>query len=487
MIKIKNWNFSIILTIIFIVFGIFLYTLFDPVKSTELLSTLYRNAAVIFESTFQYGTLVLIAFLIIFALSPKGSKVISITGRDKYSYISWGFMIFTAGMGASILYWAPIEWAYYFNEPPTGIKNNDEMINNYAISYSNFHWGISGWALYCLPALAFAISLIKNPDNPLTFSGIFIGNVKKYKFLGWILDLIFIVSIISGAAIAIGLSFPLIAKIFSTIFNISFSINFQFMVLLLCLLIVAVTTALGLTKGIKKLSEFNIYLVIFLLGFILINGNTADLLNYSYVSLKTLFSNFFEMSTLTNDVFVQDWTVFYWAWWMALSPFVGTFVVNISNGKTLRELILGTVFIGAFGSMLHFLIIGNYSFYLFSNDIVNVIALISSGETNTAIVNIIGTLPFRNFILLVYAIVMIIFMCTTYNSCAYVLAASSMKTTSNEPDILLRILFSIVLMVLPGLFLVVDGFELTKNILLLSSIPLIFIFVAMIYFSIKNV
>ena len=137
--------------------------------------------------------------------------------------------------------------------------------------------------------------------------------------------------------------------------------------------------------------------------------------------------------------------------------------------------------------MLHFLIIGNYSFYLFSNDIVNVIALISSGETNTAIVNIIGTLPFRNFILLVYAIVMIIFMCTTYNSCAYVLAASSMKTTSNEPDILLRILFSIVLMVLPGLFLVVDGFELTKNILLLSSIPLIFIFVAMIYFSIKNV
>ena len=100
-------------------------------------------------------------------------------------------------------------------------------------------------------------------------------------------------SIISGAAIAIGLSFPLIAKIFSTIFNISFfSINFQFMVLLLCLLIVAVTTALGLTKGYKKISEFNIYLVIFLLGFILINGNTADLLNYSYVSLKTLFSNF---------------------------------------------------------------------------------------------------------------------------------------------------------------------------------------------------
>ncbi|GIS25148.1 MAG: hypothetical protein CM15mP126_3910 [Gammaproteobacteria bacterium] len=80
------------------------------------------------------------------------------------------------------------------------------------------------------------------------------------------------------------------------------------------------------------------------------------------------------MSTLTNDVFVQDWTVFYWAWWMALSPFVGTFVVNISNGKTLRELILGTVFIGAFGSMLHFLIIGNYSFYLFQM-ICEVIAL----------------------------------------------------------------------------------------------------------------
>ena len=84
MIKIKDWNFSIILTILFIVFGIFSYTLFDPIKSTELLSKLYRNAAVIFESAFQYGTLALITFLIIFALSPKGAKVISITGRDKY-------------------------------------------------------------------------------------------------------------------------------------------------------------------------------------------------------------------------------------------------------------------------------------------------------------------------------------------------------------------------------------------------------------------
>ena len=125
--------------------------------------------------------------------------------------------------------------------------------------------------------------------------------------------------------------------------------------------------------------------------------------------------------------------------------FVGTFVVNISNGKTLRELILGTVFIGAFGSMLHFLIIGNYSFYLFSNAFPRIVSSQFSNKISILIIS--RYLPFRNFILLVYAIVMIIFMCTTYNSCAYVLAASSMKTTSNEPDLLLRILFSIVLMV----------------------------------------
>ncbi|MBD62893.1 MAG: hypothetical protein CMD68_02300 [Gammaproteobacteria bacterium] len=488
MMNFKDWNTSILAIVLISIFGIFFYSFMDPTNASAYLSSAYEFLAIKFENIFQYGAIILIIFLILFALSKKGSTQLQIQGRDEYSLFSWGVMIFTAGMGASILYWSPIEWAHYYNEPPFNLDDSLDQKVLFARSYSNFHWGLTGWAIYTIPALAFAVKLNKDFNINLTFSGILVGNPKSIfdKFVGSLLDFIYIVSIISGAAIAIGVSFPLIALLTSNIFNYDISSSAELAILMICFLIVGMSTILGLSKGIKRLSLVNIFLVFLLLASFLFLGPTGDIFSLSIESIAILSKNFFKMSTYTGSEFVQNWTVFYWAWWLALSPFVGSFVVNISNGKTLREIIFGTMVIGSLGSMFHFLIIGNYSYLMFSENIVNVPQMIESGNSNLAILMIIQTLPYEKFFLGIYSFVMLIFLCTTYDSCAYVLSSSAMKSMKKNPDIILRLIFSALLMVLPGLFLFVDGIEFTKNILLISSIPILFIFLAMMYVSVKD-
>ena len=166
--------------------------------------------------------------------------------------------------------------------------------------------------------------------------------------------------------------------------------------------------------------------------------------------------------------------------------FDGGFFIPSDSTALLRELIFGTMFIGALGSIFHFLIIGNYSYLLFSQNEIDIPGLIFEGNSNQAILMIIQTLPYENIFLCLYSIVMLIFLCTTYDSCAFVLASAGMKSMKKNPDVLLRIIFSLVLMILPGLFLFVDGLEFTKNILLISSIPLLIVFVAMMYISVRD-
>jgi len=486
--NVKDWNISIVSIVLISVIGIFAYSIFDPSNASKQLSEIYSFLALKFEKTFQYGALLLIIFLIAFAVSKKGLIKVKIHGRDEYSIFSWGVMIFTAGMGASILYWSPIEWAHYFNNPPFNIEENFQQKSKLSRTYSNFHWGLTGWAIYTIPALAFAVSINKNSETKLTFSGIFLAEPKNVleRLAGSILDLIYIISIISGAALAIGVSFPLIALLISNVFNVDTNSFTELIILLICFVVVCFSSILGLTKGIKRLSLLNIFLVFILLFSFLVFGPTKEIISLSSESLVALAKNFLKMSFYSGDEFVQNWTVFYWAWWLALSPFVGGFVVSISNGKTLRELIFGTMFIGALGSMFHFLIIGNYSYLLFSQNEIDIPGLIFEGNSNQAILMIIQTLPYENIFLCLYSIVMLIFLCTTYDSCAFVLASAGMKSMKKNPDVLLRIIFSLVLMILPGLFLFVDGLEFTKNILLISSIPLLIVFVAMMYISVRD-
>ena len=196
-----------------------------------------------------------------------------------------------------------------------------------------------------------------------------------------------------------------------------------------------------------------------------------------------------ELSTATGTEISRDWSVFYWAWWLALAPMVGAFIINISNNKSLRQMILGTILIGGFGCIFSMAILSNLSISLFESNTYNAPDLISNSlqTREEIIVRTIGTLSFGKYILIAFLIICIIFLCTTYDSTSYVLAGASMKSSEQASSKSLRVVYAIILVVQPTLLMFMGGVDAFKWIMVIASVPLLFINMLLIYSIIKNV
>ena len=229
------------------------------------------NLSTRFESVYLYGSFCLFLFLIILAISSYGSVVINIKNKKEYSITSWSSMLFAAGIGATLLYWSTIEWIEYYNILSADDKYNRSDSLIYSRTYPVFHWGPTAWSIYCLPVVAFGLSLTKKPNSSLTFSGIL--NINN-KFLRLLFDVIFIGSIICAAGVGLGLSFPLISSVISTIFNIERTFVLDITTIVICSSIFATSAYFGIQKGIKRLSNLNIILVILFLFLVFFLGPT---------------------------------------------------------------------------------------------------------------------------------------------------------------------------------------------------------------------
>ena len=483
----KDWNLSLILIPILLSFFISLYVLLDVDKSTETLGFFYEVASLKLENVYELGAFGVIVFLLILCFLPIGSTKIELIDRPIFSNTSWGAMMFVAGMGASILWASPVEWAQTMNSQPFGLDSTSNGIIQYSQAYPLFHWGFVGWALYALPGVAFTIAILKNPDVQLTFGGILIkdDNVLS-KLLKNIFDIVFILAILAGAGVGMGVSFPVIAEMTSYLLGIDNTFSFQILVLIFCLCVFGTSVYKGLESGIKRLSNINVFLVIIMLLIILIAGPTKYIISNSIESTLFMIKNYIDMSFFSESSFAQSWTVFYWAWWMALAPFVGTFILQISNGKSIRQMILGTILIGSLATFLHFYVLGGLTLNLYERGVMDVPELVKNIPSGRIALEALLTLPLGYYLIILYAFIATIFLCTTYDSCSYVLASTAMKQASTKPTKSLRIIFALLLVVQPIIIMSLDGIDSIKYILVLSSIPLIFIYALMIFYISKN-
>ena len=202
-----------------------------------------------------------------------------------------------------------------------------------------------------------------------------------------------------------------------------------------------------------------------------------------------MLKNFVEMSVTTGTEISINWSVFYWAWWLALAPMIGTFIVNVSNNKSLRQIIFGTIFIGSIGCIFSMLILSNLSISLFESGSIDGPNLIENNliTRESLVVETLSSLNYSNILLIVFSVILIIFLCTTYDSATYVLASASMKKSSMESSKSLRVLFAILLVVQPTLLMYLNGVDSFKWIMVIFSVPLLFIYLMLIYSILKNV
>ena len=264
------------------------------------------------------------------------------------------------------------------------------------------------------------------------FSGILLK--KQSGPIRIILDIFFIGAILTGAGVGLALSFPLLSAAISKLFNINQSLYLDFLMLFICMCVVAISVYRGLQNGIKKLSNFNIILVIIFLFLILITGPTKYIIFNTLESFSYVIKNYFSLS-LTKSKYSLDWTVFYWAWYIALAPAVGAFIVNISNNKTVRELIFGAIIVGSLGCIFHIGVLSNISIYFYENAILDAPKIYEDGSltSHALVVETISSLNFGLVFLIIFAIIAVVFLCTTYDSLSYILATASMKNFKTNP------------------------------------------------------
>ncbi len=356
----------------------------------------------------------------------------------EFSTPSWVAMMFTAGIGIGITNWAFVEPIFYFQTPPFGIEAGTPQAAEWAHMYGQFHWSMVPWAIYALPALPIAYSLYvrKQPSCRIsTASGGVLGR-QGSDWLGIGIDLIVVLAIIGAAGTSLGLGLPLVSALVARCLSLPDTPMLHFGVLVMWTAVFGTSVYLGLDKGIRILADLNAILAIVFLLFVLVAGPTVFILNMSTNSIGLMLDNLFRMSFWMDPIvksgFPEDWTVFYWGWWIAYAPMVGLFVARISRGRTIREVIIGQVIWGSLGCMAFFAVGGGYSLHAEMNGILDISAALNESGIPAAVVAIVSSLPGGTFTLFIFTILCIIFLATTLDSSAYVLASVSTKNLTGE-------------------------------------------------------
>ncbi len=297
---------------------------------------------------------------------------IRLGGRDAkpdYSYWSWFSMLFSAGMGIGLLFYSVAEPIMHASAPPFhGVEAFSEQAVKDAMKLTYFHWGLHAWGIYALVGLALAYFAF-NRGQPLTIRSAFrplLGS-KVDGPLGNLIDILAVVATLFGVATSLGLGVQQVNAGLGYLFGVSESATTQVLLITGITALATVSVVLGLDGGIRRLSEINLSVAAVLLVFVLFAGPTLFLLNGFVQNLGAYAQDFLRLSTWTETYqrthWQESWTVFYWAWWIAWSPFVGMFIARISRGRTIREFLLGVLLVPTLMTFIWLSIFGNAALY----------------------------------------------------------------------------------------------------------------------------
>lgn len=447
-------------------------------------------------SVYLFIGLAILIFVLYIAIGKYGNVTLGkATDKPEFNNFSWAAMLFCAGIASDILYWGIIEWAFYYQDPPHGGKGMTDSALNYATMYGMFHWGPIAWATFVLPALCIGYLLFvkKKPIYKVSQTLRPILKGQTDGLVGKIVDIIFIFGLLGGAATSLALGVPMITAGIERLTGIDGdNMLMRGAILFLVTAIFAYSSYSGLKKGIKVLSDWNVILSFVLLGFVLIVGPTVFIMETTITSMGNMIKNFFEMATWLEPFggiggrketnFPQQWTIFYWSWWIVYAPFIGLFIARISKGRTLKEVVLGTIIYGTLGCMLFFGIFGNYAVFLQISGQFDVIQNLNTHGTEATIIEVLHQLPFHNIIIVLFMLSAVLFLATTFDSGSYILAAASQKKVIGEPLKANRLYWAFALCLLPFALMLVGGekaLEVLKTAALLASVPVLVVFVMM--------
>ncbi|MEH6530622.1 MAG: BCCT family transporter [Photobacterium frigidiphilum] len=438
-------------------------------------------------------------FMIYIVFSDIGQiKLGDADEKPEFATASWAAMLFCGGIGASILYWGTIEWAYYYQSPPFQLESGSEEAVRWAATYGIFHWGPIAWSIYMIPAIPIAYFFYVRKQPVLKVSAALmpiIGEARSHGKLGKFIDILFIFGLLGGAATTLGLAAPLINEGISYLFGIPSTTTTQIGVLLLCTALFAYSSYKGMDEGIKVLSNINFWGALGLLAFVLCAGPTLFMLETGLDSIGRMLSNFFVMATWAEPFggygtfedthFPQDWTIFYWAWWLVFAPSMGLFVARISRGRTIKQMVSGAIFFGSSGCALYFMILGNYGLSLQLSGQLDVVSILNEDGPTRAIFSILEQLPMSTMVIAVFTLLCIIFTATTFDSISFILASVVQNNVTEDPMRWNRLFWAFTLSFMPSVLMFMGDLATLQTAAIVGGLPLLVIAVMLMISGVK--
>ena len=441
---------------------------------------------------FVLGGTIFVAFVIVIALSNFGTiRLGTADERPEFKTTSWIAMMFAAGMGIGLMFYGAAEpLAMYLD----GVPGHDEHEVGTAMAQTMFHWTLHPWAVYAILGLAIAYSTFRLGRKQLLSSAFIplIGEKAANGWLGKLIDGFAVFATIFGTACSLGLGALQISSGLEAsgfVDNPSTKLTIGIVtVLTLAFLLSAMS---GVSKGIQWLSNANMVVAAILAIFVFVFGPTVAQLNMLPTAVGSYLQNFFEMAARTAESsdgqageFLSGWTIFYWAWWISWSPFVGTFLARISRGRTVREFCLGVMLVPAGLSTVWFAIFGGTAIKMEQAGE----SIVGDGSNEEQLFNLLHALP-GGYVMGVFALILLgTFFITSADSASTVMASMT-QSGKTEAKPWLAAMWGLATAFV-GLTLLISGgsdaLNSLQSVTIVAATPFLFILIALMFAIVKD-
>lgn len=480
--SVRVFSISAVLIVAFV-----LYAGLASVSATELFRSM--QSWIVFNLGWFY--VLVVAGFLIFALGLAISRYGEVRlGPDDsvpdYSYPSWFAMLFSAGMGIGLMFFGVAEPLLHFAHPPVpGTDPQSVEAAREAMRVSFLHWGFHAWSIYIVIGLSLAYFGFRH-GLPLTIRSTLypVLGERIHGPLGDLVDIFAVLGTVFGVATSLGFGAMQVNAGLDYLFGVQMSVGVQLVLIAIITLIATASVAAGLDAGIRRLSMFNMALAILLLLFVLVAGPTVFLLSAFPQNTGSYLSEIFELSfrqfAYEPTSWMGDWTLFYWGWWIAWSPFVGMFIARISRGRTIREFVTGVLIVPALFTFLWMTIFGDTAIHAVLTGTAPELVAMVDANLPVAVFALFEQLPWSGLTSLLAVILVVTFFVTSSDSGSLV---TGMITSGGDPNPPLwnRVFWAVTKGVVASVLLLAGGLGALQTAAIASALPFAVVMIAMCF------
>lgn len=465
------------------IFLIVLWGILAPAHMASVFETMLAALTRNFGWFYLWVVLALVLFAAFVAFSRYGN--LKLGGEDdepEFTVGSWFAMLFAAGMGIGLVFWGVAEPVSHYVIAPPGITAGTPEAANAAMRYVFFHWGLHPWAVYSVVALAIAFFRYRRGGNSLISTVTSSLPWRPIRAMSGLFNGLAIVATAFGVAASLGVGALQINSGLNAVFGIGISPTAQVAIIVVTATMFIGSAISGVEKGIKLLSNANMLMAALLAIAVFLLGPTVAIIDTFSNTLGSYASELVRMSLRStpfrDSSWVGNWTIFYWAWWISWSPFVGLFIARVSRGRTIREFILGTVLAPSLAAFVWFSIFGGTALYL---EIWQHVPLAEAVKADlaTALFALFDAMPFGQVMSVAATLLVVIFFVTSGDSAVLVLGMMSQDGNPN-PTTGVKLIWGTLIAGIAISLLLAGGIDAVQTATILFALPFALVIVLMV-------